>query len=147
MDGRTDGHVLTEISRYHFSLPMVHRYKYPMASTMIDFVKRETSSALRFDCFWDRFGDQEMLLVTTLEGKCILQRTMKQAEFTCKRRSEWRFESQRSHMFLFFAVHFLSVLYFCFVLFFNHIFPCGLFPFVFTADALRLREVFAITYF
>ena len=50
-------------------------------------------------------------------------------------------------MFLFFAVHFLSVLYFCFVLFFNHIFPCGLFPFVFTADALRLREVFAITVF
>lgn len=52
VNGRTDGHVLTEISRYHFSLPMVLRYKYPMASTMIDFVKRETSSALRFDCFW-----------------------------------------------------------------------------------------------
>ena len=58
-----------------------------MTSTMIDFVKRETSTALRFDRFWDRFGDQEMLLVTTLEGKYILQRTMKQAEFTCKRRS------------------------------------------------------------
>lgn len=87
MDGRTDGHVLTEISRYHFSLPMVLRYKYPMASTMIDFVKRETSSALHFDYFWDSFGDQEMLLVTTLERKYILQRTMKQAELTCKRRS------------------------------------------------------------
>ena len=36
---------------------------------------------------------------------------------------------------------------FLFCLFFNHIFPCGLFPFVFTADALRLREVFAITVF
>ena len=27
VNGRTDGHVLTEISRYHFSLPMVLRYK------------------------------------------------------------------------------------------------------------------------
>ena len=73
VNGRTDGHVLTEISRYHFSLPMVLRYKYPMASTRNDVVKRETSSALRFDCFWDRLGDQEILLVTTFDGKNILQ--------------------------------------------------------------------------
>ena len=31
-----------------------------------------------FECFWSRFGNQEMLLAINFHGKSILQRTMKQ---------------------------------------------------------------------